>query len=49
MLGALGEELGKDQRALARLRASLNPFSRFDFGAFGGLRHAHKWQAKGPR
>ena len=49
MLGALGEELGKDQRALARLRASLNPFSRFDFGAFGGLRHARKWQAKEPR
>jgi hypothetical protein len=49
MFGALGEELGKNQRALARLRASLSPFSRFDFGAFGGLRHARKWQAKEPR
>lgn len=47
MLGALGEDVGKDRRALARLRASLNPFSRFDFGAFAGLRHARKWQAKG--
>jgi hypothetical protein len=49
MYGALGEELGKDARVLARLRASLNPFSSFDFGAFAGLRHARKWQAKGPR
>ncbi len=49
MLGALGEELGKNQRALARLRASLSPFSRFDFGAFAGLRHARKWQAQGSR
>jgi hypothetical protein len=47
MLGALGEEIGKDRRALARLRASLNPLTRFDFGAFAGLRHARKWQAKG--
>ena len=49
MLGALGEELGKDSRTLDRLRASLNPLSRFDFGAFAGLRHARKWQSKGPR
>jgi Family of unknown function (DUF6088) len=49
MFGALGEELGKDARVLARLRASLNPFSSFDFGAFAGLRHARKWQAKGRR
>lgn len=47
MFGALGEELGKNQKALARLRESLNPFSRFDFGAFAGLRHGPKWQAKG--
>jgi hypothetical protein len=48
MLGALGEELGKDRKPLARLRASLNPLSRFDFGAFAELRHAREWQAKGP-
>jgi hypothetical protein len=46
MFGALGEELGKDRKSLARLRASLNPFSRFDFGALAGLRHAHEWQSK---
>ena len=32
MLGALGEQLGKTAPALQRLRISLNPFSRFDFG-----------------
>jgi hypothetical protein len=46
MFGALVEELGKDRKSLARLRASLNPFSRFDFGAFAGLRHAREWQSK---
>ena len=46
MFGALGEKLGKDQKSLARLRASLNPFSRFDFGALAGLRHAREWQSK---
>ena len=49
MLGALGEELEKDQKSIARLRASLNLFSRFEFGAFAALRHARKWQAKEPR
>ncbi len=46
MFGALGEKLGKDQKSLARLRASVNPFSRFDFGALAGLRHAREWQSK---
>jgi len=46
LLGAIGEEIGKKPAALARLRASLNPFSRFDFGRLSGLPHARDWQAK---
>jgi hypothetical protein len=46
MLGALGEELGKTSPNLQRLRASLNPFSRFDFGLLARLPHARSWQAK---
>jgi hypothetical protein len=46
MLGAMGEQLGKNPAALRRLRESLNPFSRFDFGMLAGLRHAREWQAK---
>jgi hypothetical protein len=46
MLGAMGHQLGKSPTALRRLRESLNPFSRFDFGIFAGLRHAREWQAK---
>lgn len=46
MLGALGEELGEEPAALKRLRTTLNPFSRFDFGMLAGLRYARKWQAK---
>ncbi len=46
MLGALGQQLGKPKAALARLRANLNPFSRFEFGALAGLAHAKDWQAK---
>jgi hypothetical protein len=46
MLGAIGEQLGKNQAALRRLRTSLNPLSRFDFGALDTLPLAHKWQAK---
>jgi hypothetical protein len=46
LLGALGEALGVEQAALARLRRSLNPLSRFDFGAFAGLSTAKTWQAK---
>lgn len=45
MLGAIGQQLGKPKSVLARLRASLNPFSRFDFGALAGLMHAKDWQA----
>jgi hypothetical protein len=49
MLGALGERLGASPRALRQLRASLNPFSRFDFGLLAGLPNARAWQAKEPR
>ncbi len=45
MLGAVGQQLGKPKSRLARLRASLNPFSRFDFGPLSGLAHAKDWQA----
>ncbi|MBY0494517.1 MAG: hypothetical protein K2Y23_09890 [Cyanobacteria bacterium] len=49
MLGALGDALGKNPRALKRLRDSLNPLSRFDFGALSALPGASRWQAKEPR
>ena len=45
MIGAIGEQLGKNRAELRRLRASLNPYSRFDFGLLAGLRHAPNWQA----
>lgn len=47
LLGALGAELGEGRRTLGRLRSSLNPLSRFDFGMFSGLPAARSWQAKG--
>jgi len=46
MLGTLGEQLGKNPKALQQLRSSLNTLSRFDFGMLTGLRHARNWQAK---
>jgi len=46
MLGAIGDQLGKNQKALKRLRQSLNPFSKFDFGVLSGLPQARGWQAK---
>jgi hypothetical protein len=49
MLGAIGEQIGKTSAALRRLRVSLNPLSRFDFGLLSGLPGAHSWQAKGCR
>ncbi|MGH7442464.1 MAG: DUF6088 family protein, partial [bacterium] len=47
LLGALGEQLHKRPRTLERLRASLNPSSRFDFGMLSGLSNARSWQGKG--
>jgi hypothetical protein len=49
ILGAIGEQMGKKTAAIRRLRASLNPFSRFDFGLLAGLPGARHWQAKGQR
>ncbi len=46
MIGAIGEQLGKNRAALSRLRKSLNPYSRFDFGLLSGLRYARSWQAR---
>jgi hypothetical protein len=46
MLGALGEELQMPPRPLKRLRASLNPLTRFDFGPLHVLGTASEWQAK---
>ncbi|MCX7114647.1 MAG: DUF6088 family protein [Gammaproteobacteria bacterium] len=47
MLGALGENLGKDSRTLNVLRSSLNSLSRFDFGIYTALPNAQAWYAKG--
>jgi hypothetical protein len=49
MLGAFGERLRANPRALRQLRTSLNPFSRFDFGLLASLPTARSWQAKEPR
>jgi hypothetical protein len=46
MLGALGQEAQMPEDALAPLRQSLNPLSRFDFGALRTLRFARQWQAR---
>jgi|SRR5690606_6107443 len=46
ILGALGAEMGKKPAMLAKLRDSLNPFSRYDFGQFARLSTAHNWYAK---
>lgn len=46
MLGAIGEELGKNAQTLTKLKNGLNPFSRFDFGNLKNLRYAKNWQAK---
>ena len=45
-MGALGEQIGKSPRTLRQLRASLNPFSRFDFGILRCATNARPWQAK---
>jgi len=49
LLGAVGEEIGAPPGQVAKLRASLNPLSRFDFGSFSALPNARPWQAKGTR
>jgi hypothetical protein len=46
MLGALAELAGADASTLQRLRRSLHPLSRFDFGMLAALSTADAWQAK---
>lgn len=46
ILGALGQQLDKSDESLGRLRKTLNPLSRFDFGIFGFLPNAREWQSK---
>jgi hypothetical protein len=46
IMGAIAEQLAKKPDALRKLRDSLNPFSRFDFGVLRGLKYAKTWQAK---
>lgn len=46
IMGAIGQQLGKDEDLLTPLRESLNPLSRFNFGNLSALRYARDWQAK---
>ena len=46
MLGALGQEIGIPERQLEKLRRSLGPVSKYDFGRLASLRYAKDWQAK---
>ena len=46
MLGAIAEQIGKSPGTLQRLRHSLNPLSRFEFGILAALPHAGAWQSK---
>src|ERR1700683_52285 len=47
--GPLAEQLGTNPSGLQRLRTSLNPLSRFEFGMLRGLPNATVWQAKEKR
>jgi len=47
LLGAFGEKLHVNEKDIERLRHSLNPLSRFDFGVFESMSNAKAWQAKG--
>jgi len=46
MLGAIGQQLGKPDKSLRRLKATLNPLSKFDFGILQSLVYAPDWQAR---
>ena len=46
MLGALGQEARADPKLVARLRRTLNPISKFDFGALRAVKFASSWQAR---
>jgi len=46
MLGAIGQQLRRSPRELTRLRSTLNPLSKFDFGKLAALKYAAGWQAR---
>ncbi|MEN6520932.1 MAG: DUF6088 family protein [Armatimonadota bacterium] len=46
MLGALGQEAITRKSELVKLRSSLNPLSRYDFGRLRCMRYAKEWLAK---
>jgi hypothetical protein len=46
MVGALAEHAGATPKDLARLRRSLNPTTRYDFGALRILPRARDWGAR---
>ena len=46
MLGAIGQQLRRSPQELTRLRSTLNPLSKFDFGKLAALKHAAEWQAR---
>ncbi len=46
MTGALAEEVGADEAELLRLRRTLNPTTRFDFGPIAVLGAAKHWNAR---
>jgi hypothetical protein len=49
LLGAFAEALHAPSSKLEKLRSTLNPLSRFNFGRFAVLPTARKWQAKEPQ
>jgi hypothetical protein len=46
MLGALAERAGGPPKELAKLRRSLNPTSRYEFGPLRVLPGARAWGAR---
>lgn len=46
MLGALGQELGIEPRQLLKLKKTLSPLSKYDFGKLRALRFAKDWHAR---
>lgn len=46
MLGAIGQQIGRQKDRLIFLKKSLNSLSRFDFGNLITLKYAKQWQAK---
>lgn len=46
MLGALGQEARIRKPELVKLRSSLNPLSRYDFGRLRCMKYAKEWLAK---